>query len=308
MATVKRQSARQAEIQSAARWIKRDNRFGSKPVQQRSETPTILSIGIGKGSFDFIQITGCCSDRLPAMSEESHNHAYIEHVRQLEQRLGPGDQALHLAVGGEFDAVGKLEYYLLRSLGLTDGHLIVDVGCGSGRLARQLASDKGIRYIGTDVVPRLIESAKELTKRDDWEFTVVCDGCIPCPDNAADFVTFFSVLTHTTHEESFKYFHEAARCLKVGGLVVVSFLEFRIQCHWETFIASVKAKPGGPLIQFFDRDAVAAWASHSGLAVDSFFDGDKAHIPIPEEIRWENGNCMKSLGNLGQSIAVLRKV
>ena len=49
-------------------------------------------------------------------------------------------------------------------------------------------------------------------------------------------------------------------------------------------------------------------AGHSGLAVDSFFDGDKGHIPIPEEIRWENGTCMKSLGNLGQSVAVLRKV
>jgi hypothetical protein len=57
-----------------------------------------------------------------------------------------------------------------------------------------------------------------------------------------------------------------------------------------------------------DRDAIAAWAGHSGLAVDCFFDGDKGHIPIPEEIRWENGTSMKSLGNLGQSVAVLRKM
>jgi hypothetical protein len=59
--------------------------------------------------------------------------------------------------------------------------------------------------------------------------------------------------------------------------------------------------------QFVDRDAISAWAAHSGLVVESFFDGDKGHIPIPEEIRWENGMCMKSLGNLGQSVAVLRK-
>ncbi len=49
-------------------------------------------------------------------------------------------------------------------------------------------------------------------------------------------------------------------------------------------------------------------AGHNGPAVDSFFDGDKGHIPIPEEIRWENGTSMKSFGNLGQSVAVLRKV
>jgi hypothetical protein len=49
------------------------------------------------------------------------NHAYIDHVRRLEQRLGSGNEALRLAVGGEFEAVGKLECYLLRSLGLTTG-------------------------------------------------------------------------------------------------------------------------------------------------------------------------------------------
>jgi hypothetical protein len=30
--------------------------------------------------------------------------------------------------------------------------------------------------------------------------------------------------------------------------------------------------------------------------VKSFFDGDKGHFPIPEEIKWENGMVMKSVG------------
>jgi ubiquinone/menaquinone biosynthesis C-methylase UbiE len=108
-------------------------------------------------------------------------------------------------------------YYLLRSLGLRSGHLVIDVGCGSGRLARQLASDASIRYVGTDVVPRLLEAAKTAAGRNDWEFRLVEGIRIPCPDNVADFVTFFSVLTHITHEESFQYLQEAARCLKPGG-------------------------------------------------------------------------------------------
>jgi ubiquinone/menaquinone biosynthesis C-methylase UbiE len=72
-------------------------------------------------------------------------------------------------------------------------------------------------YVGTDVVPRLLESAKASTGRSDWEFHLVEGIRIPCPDNVADFVTFFSVLTHTTHEESFSYLQEVARCLKPGG-------------------------------------------------------------------------------------------
>ena len=242
------------------------------------------------------------------MPENSRNQAYIDHVRKLEQRIDCKDEAMRLAVGGEFDAVGKLEYYLLRSLGLNGGHLVIDVGCGSGRLAQQLAGDKTIRYVGTDVVPRLLESAKASTGRNDWEFHLVEGIRIPCPDNVADFVAFFSVLTHTTHEESFLYLQEAARCLKPGGRAVISFLEFRIPCHWETFKLSLRAEPGGPLTQFVDRDGLTAWASHSGLMVESFFDGDKGHFPIPEEIKWENGTVMKSLGNLGQSVGVLRKV
>jgi SAM-dependent methyltransferase len=122
------------------------------------------------------------------MTQDSRKRAYIEKVRELEQRFGSGGEAL--AVGGEFEAVGKLEYYLLRSLGLGKGDLIVDVGCGSGRLAHQLAPYKDIRYIGTDVVPRLVEGAKALTMRDDWEFSVVADVHIPCADNVADFVAF----------------------------------------------------------------------------------------------------------------------
>jgi 2-polyprenyl-3-methyl-5-hydroxy-6-metoxy-1,4-benzoquinol methylase len=242
------------------------------------------------------------------MPENSRNQAYIDHVRRLEQRVDCKDEAMRLAVGGEFDAVGKLEYYLLRSLGLSSGHLVIDVGCGSGRLAQQLSSDNSIRYVGTDVVPQLLEAARTAAGRNDWEFHLVEDNRIPCLDNAADFVTFFSVLTHTTHEESFQYLQEAARCLKPGGRAVLSFLEFRISCHWETFKMSLRAKPGGPLTQFVDRDGLTAWASHSGLMVESFFDGDKGHFSIPEEIRWENGTVMKSLGNLGQSVAILRKV
>ena len=242
------------------------------------------------------------------MPGNSRNQAYIDHVRRLEQRIECKDEAMRLAVGGEFDAVGKLEYYLLRSLGLSSGHLVIDIGCGSGRLARQLASDTSIRYVGTDVVPRLLEAARTAAGRNDWEFRLVEGIRIPCPDNVADFVTFFSVLTHITHEESFLYLQEAARCLKAGGRAVLSFLEFRIPCHWETFKMSLRAKPDGPLTQFVDRDGLTAWASHSGLGVESFFDGDKGHFSIPEEIRWENGTVMKSLGNLGQSVAILRKV
>jgi SAM-dependent methyltransferase len=233
--------------------------------------------------------------------------AYRNHVARLEQRLNQ-DEALRQAIGGEFLAVGKLEYYLLRSLGLADGHLVVDVGCGSGRLACQLAPFSGIDYIGCDVVPALVDYATKLADRRDWQFSVTDGHNIPCADERADYVCFFSVFTHLLHENTFTYIQEAARCLKPGGRLVFSFIEFRIPCHWEIFASSL-ASDGTDrhLNQFVDRDAIQTWAAHAKLEVRSIHDGDKPHIPIPESISWENGNVMSSMGNLGQSIAVLSK-
>jgi ubiquinone/menaquinone biosynthesis C-methylase UbiE len=170
--------------------------------------------------------------------------AYREHVAALERRLGT-DEALREAVGGEFVAVGKLVYHLLRSLGLADGHLVVDVGCGSGRLSVQLAPFGGIRYIGCDVVERLVDCASKLSNRPDWAFVVTDGGRIPCENSTADFVCFISVFTHLLHEDTFRYFRESARVLKPGGRLVFSFLEFRVPMHWREFISVVdSAVPG----------------------------------------------------------------
>jgi SAM-dependent methyltransferase len=235
------------------------------------------------------------------------NDAYRDHVAALEKRLET-DEALRQAVGGEFVAVGKLAYHLLRSLGLADGHLVVDVGCGSGRLSVQLAPFGAIRYFGCDVVETLVNYATKLSQRPDWTFLVTDGNAIPCGDQLADFVCFFSVFTHLLHEDTFRYFRESSRVLKPGGYLVFSFLEFRIPIHWNVFIATVDdATPGQHLNQFIDRDAIAAWAAHSGLEIEGIHDGDKPHIPIPEEIRWESGARMGSFGNIGQSVAILRK-
>jgi len=241
------------------------------------------------------------------MTNTDFKKSYQDHVAALEARLET-EEALKLAIGGEFIAVGKLEYHLLRSLGLADGHFVVDVGCGSGRLSVQLAPFPGIRYLGCDVVDHLIARASELSERPDWSFQCTKGTTIPCESESADFVCFFSVFTHLLHEDSFRYFKEAARVLKPGGLLVFSFLEFRIPCHWNIFEATVNdSVPGQHLNQFIDRDGIAAWAVHSGLEIVQLCDGDQPHIPIPEEITWENGNRMLGLGNLGQSVAVLKK-
>lgn len=219
-----------------------------------------------------------------------------------------GDAALETAVGGDFITVGKLECALLHSLGLSPEHFVVDVGCGSGRLALQLSPMVGLRYLGTDVVPDLLEHARKITQREDWSYVCTKGLTIPCASDSVDFVCFFSVFTHLTYQDTFRYLREARRVLKSGGRVVFSFLEFHIYSHWEIFENSIKNhRPGDTLNQFIDRHAIAAWAEHLDLAVAFIADGDKPHIPIDEVLVWNDGRMDKDKGCLGQSVAVLSK-
>ena len=117
-------------------------------------------------------------------------------------------KAMSLAVGSDFEAVGKMEYFILLQHGLQKDHTVVDVGCGSGRLAIRLKDYLDGKYLGIDVVPELYEYARKLVGRDDWDFKTAPGLTIPMRDESADFICFFSVFTHLTHEESYKYLED----------------------------------------------------------------------------------------------------
>jgi ubiquinone/menaquinone biosynthesis C-methylase UbiE len=189
---------------------------------------------------------------------------YNELVAQLRSNFGD-EAAFEAAVGGDFVTVGSLEFALLRSLKLSATDLVIDVGCGSGRLAIQLAPLSSLRYVGTDIVPELLEQARNIAKREDWRFEVTDGLEIPCEDGVADFVCFFSVFTHISHEDCFRYMREAKRVLRPGGRIVFSFLEFYMFSHWPIFEASVDYEHTyDHHNQFIERTAIDAWRSRLG--------------------------------------------
>src|SRR5205807_7885579 len=65
---------------------------------------------LADGRTSGLEGPGCCCSRSTALVSQG-NHAYIDHVRRLEQRLGSGNEALRLAAGGESEAVGTLAHY-----------------------------------------------------------------------------------------------------------------------------------------------------------------------------------------------------
>ncbi len=217
--------------------------------------------------------------------------------------------AMSLAVGGDFQAVGQLEYALLRHCGLEKHHTVIDVGCGSGRLAVQLRDFLDGKYIGLDVVKDLFVYAQEISQRPDWSFYEAPGLSIPEPDNSADFICFLSVFTHLLHEESYQYLQDAARVIKPGGRIIVSFLEFKHPSHLLVFHHRCMTPPSEEkvLSQFMSRDGLEAWASHLGLDIVAIYEGEQPIIKLEEPIKFEDGREMVNYGNFWQSVCIFTK-
>jgi SAM-dependent methyltransferase len=202
--------------------------------------------------------------------------------------LHPRDKAMELAVGGNYEATAAILGQIVKSHGLAPEHCLIDVGCGSGRLAFGLRNYLQGNYLGTDVVAKLLQYASERCRRQTWRFQVVDSIEIPAQASCADMVCFFSVFTHLLHEDSYRYLLEAKRVLRPDGKAVFSFLEFREPTHWEVF-RSLLETPGGTQhihMQFLSRDAIEAWSPNLGMVLETITDGGPP---------------------LGQSVCVLRK-
>jgi ubiquinone/menaquinone biosynthesis C-methylase UbiE len=200
-----------------------------------------------------------------------------------------GRKGLEAAVGGHFDPVGARERDIADRAGLQPDHYLVDVGCGSGRLAAALKGRPHLRYLGLDVAPALLERAAALCERPDWRFERVYGPVIPEADAVADMVTMFSLITHLPAADTRAYLREARRVLKPGGAALVSFLdpavaEYRKQIRPPIVEAIVTRIAWAPNVATRQED-LRAWAAEAGLA--------------PE--------LVESPSPFGQALAVLRK-
>lgn len=217
------------------------------------------------------------------------------------------DDAARMAVGGDFDATGLLLRETLIHHGLRKKDYLIDVGCGSGRLAKPLAEYLEGKYLGIDVVPELLSYARNLVQRPDWHFELAAGLTIPEQDQKADIVCFFSVFTHLLHEESYTYLREAKRVLRPGGKIVLSFLDFRIDAHWRIFENNLADIGNGskPLDIFISAEMLHTWARHLDLEIGSIKDADDPYIPISESIKFDDGTIAHDRTALRQSVCVM---
>lgn len=230
---------------------------------------------------------------------------FIDQVHGLIRAHGL-EPAMRLYPGGEFDAIGLLEKALLVQHGLAKDSYLIDVGCGSGRLALPLSNYLEGQYLGLDVVPKLISYTRKLVKRRNFRFEITPGLKIPETDRQADMVCFFSVFTHLPHEQSYLYLKEARRVLKPTGKIVFSFLEFAVEDHWVIFENTARNVGGShPPDVFLSRDAIQAWARHLNLNIEMLAASSERYIQISEPVVFENRPRAEVMASLGQSVCVM---
>jgi ubiquinone/menaquinone biosynthesis C-methylase UbiE len=97
------------------------------------------------------------------------------------------------------------------------GRFTIDIGCGEGRLTRDLAA-LGHRVVGVDASPTLIEAAR--AESPELEFVEADAASLPFEDDVADLAIAFMSLQDI--DDMAGAAREAARVLEPGGRLVVA--------------------------------------------------------------------------------------
>lgn len=139
------------------------------------------------------------------------NEYYDEMVAMLGLIWGEG----YMAPGGPGN-VAKM----LRRLE-TQGKRILDIGCGVGGPALEMASTFGAHVVGIDLEAPLIERATEAARRhrlaDQCTFQTVKIGALPFADQSFEIVNSAGAITQTEDKDAL--IRECFRVLRPGGFL-----------------------------------------------------------------------------------------
>jgi ubiquinone/menaquinone biosynthesis C-methylase UbiE len=192
--------------------------------------------------------------------------------------------------------------------GLKPGNTLVDLGCGTGRLAIQAIPwlGQGGQYIGIDISKTMLAQARAIigeripSPTCSVELLHQTSPDFPLPDQSVDMACAFSVFTHMEHEDNYRYLRGLRRIIKDGGRFVYSCLPMELAYAREAFEwqASLDSVERWTTVRNVtkSRDLMDTIARMAGWDPIRWYPGDQRCIRLPDS---------SEMHALGQSICVL---
>lgn len=144
--------------------------------------------------------------------------------------IGEVDEAAILAAGRE------TKHWLEVSVGLEPDDIILEIGCGIGRVGQALAPCCK-QWIGCDVAPNMLEHARRrLAGCANVRFVELSGYDLrPIDDVSVDVVYCTVVFMHLDEWDRYNYILEACRVLKPGGRIFVDNFNLQSAQGWQIF-------------------------------------------------------------------------
>ena len=156
--------------------------------------------------------------------------------------------------------LAMIDLFLTR-VAADGGGVILDAGCGAGRMSRHLA-DRGVDVVGVDLSPGMIAIAQR--DNPDLSFTVGSLQDLPYGDNSFAGILLWYSTIHTPPRGQPRIFAEVTRVLRPGGHVLIGFQSGtgvrNVAPAFEQFGHHIEL-----VRHLYTADQVAAWMSVSGL-------------------------------------------
>jgi SAM-dependent methyltransferase len=118
-----------------------------------------------------------------------------------------------------WDSHGDLQRDFLLKRGLHSSHLLLEIGCGAGRLARKITPvlDVG-NYHGSDISLEALAAAQKLANQEGWSSRCPTFWFKQMPSLTFEFVWAHSVITHLSPEMIAALMSEVRRRLTSTGV------------------------------------------------------------------------------------------
>ena len=155
---------------------------------------------------------------------------------------------------------------MLELCKVSDGDMVLDVGCGNGSLINGIRQKGNIKAYGVDLSPNMIEECRK--RYSEIEFVVSSGEVLPFDNGVFDTLTICCVLHHLNDPQ--RFFREAHRVLKPGGTLIVGdpWFPFGIRQLFD-WVVSPLLKAGDNKI--FGHKRLKGLFTGNGFAVTEIF-------------------------------------